>query len=475
MSLIETVKGLIARSDEEDWFEFKENWYKADGIGEYISALSNAAAECGEEFGYLIWGVRNDDHALTDTTFNFNCDVKNEPLQHYLARNIKPDINFRFKEEFIDGNRLVVLIIPAAKTVPTEYNRVRYVRIGSSKEDLRKFPDREAYLFSVLRHGIPTIENTESEYQDLTFNKLFVYYASKKVPINKKTFKKNLGLLTENGKYNLMAQLLSDNSHIPIRFSVFNGNDKTSSMYLVREFGNDCILLSLDKILEYGRLLNEPQADEKDRKTTRNEVPLFSEEAFSEAVINSIVHNHWVEQNAPSFTAYKDRLEILSRGNLPPKQTMEGFFLGESVPVNRKLSDIFLQLHISERSGRGIPRIVGKYGRDAIEFRDNTILVTIPFDRLQQDMGTKAASNTENRNDRSLTEVLTEVLTVKEIEKVMPIAEYLEIHGEITPKEAELLVKKSTKTVYRYMTMLVGTGKVVREGETNQAIYRLIK
>ena len=154
MSLIETVKGLIARSDEEDWFEFKENWYKADGIGEYISSLSNAAAECGEEFGYLIWGVRNDDHALTDTTFNFNCDVKNEPLQHYLARNIKPDINFRFKEEFIDGKRLVVLIIPAAKTVPTEYNRVRYVRIGSSKEDVRKYCDMGFLLLKILNQII---------------------------------------------------------------------------------------------------------------------------------------------------------------------------------------------------------------------------------------------------------------------------------------------------------------------------------
>ena len=88
---------------------------------------------------------------------------------------------------------------------------------------------------------------------------------------------------------------------------------------------------------------------------------------------------------------------------------MEGFFLGESVPVNRKLSDIFLQLHISERSGRGIPRIVGKYGRDAIEFRDNTILVTIPFDRLQQDLGTMANSSLSVKKDRSLTEVLTEV------------------------------------------------------------------
>ena len=105
----------------------------------------------------------------------------------------------------------------------------------------------------------------------------------------------------------------------------------------------------------------------------------------------------------------------------------------------------------------------------------NTFLVTIPFDRLQQDMGTKAVSSKENRNDRSLTGVLTEVLSVRDAKKVMPIAEYLDIHGEITPKEAELLVRKSTKTVYRYMTMLVRTGKVVREGETNKAVYRLIK
>ena len=83
----------------------------------------------------------------------------------------------------------------------------------------------------------------------------------------------------------------------------------------------------------------------------------------------------------------------------------------------------------------------------------------------------KATSSTENRIDRSL----TEVLSIRDAEKVMPIAEYLDIHGEITPKEAELLVKKSTKTVYRYLTMLVGTGKVIREGEPNQTIYRLLK
>ena len=479
MALAEIIKNLISRTDEEEWFEFKENWYEPDGIGEYISALSNAAAENGEEFGYLIWGVRNSDHALINTSFNFNRDVKNEPLQHYLARKVKPDLNFRFKEEEINGNRVVVLMIPAARKIPTEFDKVRYIRIGSSKEDVRKFPDREAYLFSVLRNGIPTIENMESEYQDLTFDKLFMYYATKKVPINRKTFKKNLGLLTENGKYNLMAQLLSDNSHISIRFSIFNGTTKASKMYLVREFGNECLLISLDKILEYGEVLNEPQADERNRRTTRDEVPLFHAEAFSEAVINAILHNHWVEENAPMFTVFKDRIEILSRGKLPPKQTIEGFYLGESVPVNKKLSDLFLQLHISERSGRGVPKIVEVYGKEAIEFHDNTILVKIPLERLEQGEEVNGVKNVKKanfnqKNERSLSEVLSDVLSKKDYDKMEQIILYLEKNGEISPKEAERVTGKSSATVRRYLKSLSEVGVVVAYGSTTNIIYRLV-
>ena len=42
--LKDTVLDLIRRPVEEEWFEFKENWYEAHELGEYISALSNAAA-----------------------------------------------------------------------------------------------------------------------------------------------------------------------------------------------------------------------------------------------------------------------------------------------------------------------------------------------------------------------------------------------------------------------------------------------
>ena len=51
-------------------------------------------------------------------------------------------------------------------------------------------------------------------------------------------------------------------------------------MYSVREFGNTCLLYSLDDVLRYGEVLNIPQADERNRIVERKEVPLFHAEAY---------------------------------------------------------------------------------------------------------------------------------------------------------------------------------------------------
>jgi|GEM_PF-102710 len=395
---MQNLKGIIddlrAHSGEQEWFEFKMNLNNAKEIGEYISSLSNAAAMEGRENGYLVWGIENNTHAVKGTAFDYQQDVKNEPLQHYLARLVRPDIGFRFAEFTYEGKRLVILIIPAAYKTPTSFDKIRYTRIGSSKANLVDYPERESQLFDILRHGLPTIDNTASEYQDLTFNKLFVYYEAKGITLNRRTFKKNLGFLTDDGKYNILAQLLSDNSHIPIRFSLFAGNNKASTLYSVREFGNTCLLYSLDDVLQYGNILNIPQADERDRIVERKEVMLFNQEAYREAVINAFVHNRWIDGNAPMFTGYQNRIEILSHGSLAPNQTLEGFYEGVSVPVNKRLSDIILQLHISERSGRGVPKIVEVYGRDHIRMNENSISIVIPYDRIQV-----SGRNQEMQND----------------------------------------------------------------------------
>ena len=39
---------------------------------------------------------------------------------------------------------------------------------------------------------------------------------------------------------------MSDNSNVPVRVAIFSGTSKVDNMYSVREFGNQCLLYSLD-------------------------------------------------------------------------------------------------------------------------------------------------------------------------------------------------------------------------------------
>lgn len=39
-------------------------------------------------------------------------------------------------------------------------------------------------------------------------------------------------------------------------------------------------------------------------------------------------------------------------------------------------------LHITEHTGRGIPKITEVYGKDSIHIKENNILATIPYNRL---------------------------------------------------------------------------------------------
>ncbi len=138
MDLEKVVKELISYPTEANWFEFKQNWYEPMGVGEYISSLSNAAALEGQAYGYLVWGVNNESHKITGTEFDYRVDVKNEPLEHFLARQLVPDNNFSFHEIFIHGKRVVIMVIPAASKIPTGFAGNRYLRIGSSKVNLNK-------------------------------------------------------------------------------------------------------------------------------------------------------------------------------------------------------------------------------------------------------------------------------------------------------------------------------------------------
>lgn len=67
-------------------------------IGKRISAMSNAARLLDQPFAYLIWGVRDKDHAPIGTTFEPSGQKhNNQPLEFWLSQHLSPAIAFNFK------------------------------------------------------------------------------------------------------------------------------------------------------------------------------------------------------------------------------------------------------------------------------------------------------------------------------------------------------------------------------------------
>lgn len=106
MGVKEQVLELIAYAEEQEWFEFKENWFEPEALGEYIAALSNAAALLGKKYAYMVWGIQDITQKIVGTTFNphiqkneieIKCHFVNNKLESNLKRKIYDSLK-RWKE-----------------------------------------------------------------------------------------------------------------------------------------------------------------------------------------------------------------------------------------------------------------------------------------------------------------------------------------------------------------------------------------
>lgn len=138
----------LCRHPETEWLEFKRDKADPREIGEYISALANAATLNDRPYGYVVWGVEDDTHEPVGTKFSPQHAKKgNEPLETWLLRLLEPKIDFSFHPIDFDGKPLVVLEIACAARHPVRFNGMDYVRVGSTTKPLRNVPEKERALW----------------------------------------------------------------------------------------------------------------------------------------------------------------------------------------------------------------------------------------------------------------------------------------------------------------------------------------
>lgn len=141
---------LLAQTGEHEWLEFKHN-DDPHTIGEYISALANAAALDGEPCGYMVWGIEDVTRRVLGTSFKpGSARIGAQLLDMWLHQYLRPKLDFRFEAFDYQGLPVVVLRVPAAVAQPVSFHEVEYIRIHSAKVKLAGHADKEARLWARL-------------------------------------------------------------------------------------------------------------------------------------------------------------------------------------------------------------------------------------------------------------------------------------------------------------------------------------
>lgn len=147
VALIERLRSLPA---ETEWVEFKRNRYEAQELGEYLSALANSAYLASQPRGYLVFGIDDTTHAVVGTRFDpYTAKAKgNQDLMPWLAAGLRPNVGFEFHVVEHPGGRVVLFEIGPALNRPVRFRGAAHVRIGASKTELAKHPEKERALWT---------------------------------------------------------------------------------------------------------------------------------------------------------------------------------------------------------------------------------------------------------------------------------------------------------------------------------------
>lgn len=427
---------------ESETQEFKLGLAQLDKGLKSLSAMLNRSGE-----GTVYFGVDDDGNVKgLDIGKRTLLDIRSR-----AAELIEPRIICDIKDAKDENGRSFIQVHAEGSDIPYSCDGRYYLRTSASDEQIGS-----ELLRKMLASGnADMLSQITSENQDLTFSGMIKFLTGKGVHASDThEFYANFGLIGRDGKYNLLAYLLSDQNELIIKVMRFAGTDKT----IVDErmpFADQSLLLTVQNVLDYFNLINLPR--KVDLSTgVRSETPLFDGQAFREAWINACVHNTWADRIPPAVYLYDDRIEIVSYGGLPYGLSKEGFYAGTSKPVNKRLFNIFITCDYSEQSGHGIPQIVKTYGKEAFSFRDGMLIVTLPL-RYEPDYVTA------RKMQHSISEILTD--------NQRNVLQYLKDHSNAVLQEAADACNISLSGTKKIVAKLQEIGLLERKGSKKDSIW----
>ena len=114
-------------------------------------ALANSASLLGKPRAYLVFGVEDGTHAVVGTAFDPLAEVAKAGgplLPLWLHLGLQPNVGFEIHAFSHHGQRVVLFEVFPAFDRPIKFYGTAYVRNGTSKTELARYPEKERALWN---------------------------------------------------------------------------------------------------------------------------------------------------------------------------------------------------------------------------------------------------------------------------------------------------------------------------------------
>ena len=369
---LKEILNELLKNSENECVEFKraENNYDVDKLGKYFSAIGNESTLKNKQYGWIIFGVDDKTHELTNSKF---CNDNNfNSVKKQISDNTTDNISFiEIYSIEVNDNRVIMFQVPAASGVPISWKGFPYGRDGESLKPLgqNKIEQIKAtanYDWSRQIIEDATIDNLDKDAIKLAREQFKIKHKGKSIADEVDDLSDidflNKAKLTLGNKITMACMLLlgkNDDDYL------MNGYTPKMTWKLYDEFNvidyehfGIPFIVNVEKLkskirnLRYRYMVN-------DNTLFPNEVDQYDNYILRELINNCIVHQDYRLRGIINIMEYKDKLIITNEGNFIPETIENVLKDGFSSPYyrNQFLANAMVNLNMIDTVGSGIRRV----------------------------------------------------------------------------------------------------------------------
>lgn len=458
--LIELIDELRALPKENEWVEFKKGTATTnDKIGQYISAISNAACINNQSFGYFIFGIDDNTHEVIGTNFKLkNKKEGNQELELYLRQYLHPSVRF---EHFVcqyNTFRVEIFRIPAAAGEPINFKNYPYIRFDSSLTDLKKYP-----------HFLRAIYNSQTDWSAQIVEKATIDNLDQKaIKLAREKYKeKNTNATFYDEIDNWTDKTFLDKLKITIDGKITNtaiillGKPETAHFISPAVAQITWKLDTEEKAYEHfgmplfseinailSKIRNVKYKFFPDNQLVATEVIKYDTEVILEALNNCIAHQDYSRHSRILLTEQINKLIFSSEGSFF-EGAAEDYTAGDKTPKkyrNKWLAEAMVNLNMIDSLGYGIHKMYKSQRKRYFPLPDYTkstrdnVVLEIYGHTIDENYSKLLI---EKKDDLSLTEVILLDKVQKDLEINEEAAKLLKKKGLIEGRKPHFHISSS--------------------------------